>query len=142
MNNDTLLCIFDYIHLADLLNCYLVCKQYCHVANSELKWRSLFSGKFVTLNGIIVSNYQIQYKRHYKLNEFLKRTIKKNINEFINYRMLGIMHMNLHYIPSEIGDLINLTELILTSNKLELIASHAEGVGRTIEKFKIFAFGS
>ena len=121
MNNDTLLCIFDYLQLADILNCYLVCKHYHRVANSESKWKSLFNDKFVTVNDIVVSNYQIQYKSYHKLNKFLLSTGNRNINQCIKYHRLNFMYKRLYDIPSELGHLIKLTVLILTSNKLKSI---------------------
>ena len=123
MNNDTLLCIFDYLQLNDILNCYHVCKHYHHVANNESKWKLLFNDKFVTVNGIIVSNYQIQYKRHHKLNKFLMSTCKKNINECIKCHEFDFTCINVHYIPPEFGLLIYVIRLVLTGNKLKSVPS-------------------
>ena len=100
MNNDTLLCIFDYIQLTDLLNCYLVCKHYHHVANNDIKWKSLFCNKFMEVNNIPITNYRIQYKRHYKLNKFLINMGYENINKCIIKDILIVTASNLESIPA------------------------------------------
>ena len=100
MNNDTLSCIFDYIHLGDILNCYLVCKHYHHVANYELKWKSLFTDEFSIIKNPVIANYQIEYKRYYELDRFLAKTIKKSIIECIDMFSLTLSYGGLQSIPA------------------------------------------
>lgn len=142
MNNDTLLCILDFLQLHDLINLSSVSKQWHHVANNQFLWKSLFKHKFV--NNIMINNYKIQYKKCHTLDIFLRKTIWENINESMqkhtlclankklqlipaeiallhNLQTLHLGHNNLRYIPSEIGLLYNLQTLILCDNILQHI---------------------
>ena len=68
MNNDCLLCIFNYLSLTGISNCFLVCKQFNNVTNNNLYWKSLTNVDFPNM---ITNNYKSNYKQHYILNNFL-----------------------------------------------------------------------
>jgi len=64
MNEDCLLCIFNYVDFADILNCFPVCKQFNKVLNSNTHWKPLFMNHFGYLC-IKIYKYDVDYKSKY-----------------------------------------------------------------------------
>ena len=46
MDSDCLLCIVNFLQLHDILNCFLIDKQFSLVVSNEIIWKSLFDNKF------------------------------------------------------------------------------------------------
>jgi len=142
MNTDNLNDVFLKFDVVNILNCSTVCKLWNNISKSENIWEFLFKEIF---NNPINFNYRNQYKRYHKLNKFLAKHIKDDINKcilyddltftenssiivlpkeisiLINLTSLNINRTELRYIPSEIGLLINLITLYLTRNDLKTL---------------------
>lgn len=119
MDNDTLFCILEFLQLFDILNWTLACKQFNFVTNNELKWKTLFINTYK--NNTIANNYQLQYKKHHRLNIFLMKTIGNTINNCLHLTAIRFTTCGIYNIPSEITLLHNLETLYLDGNKLQCI---------------------
>lgn len=120
MNNDCLYCIFQLLTISDIYSLTFVCKQFNTVANNDLLWEPLFNQKY---------SFQIDkknkegYKRCVILNNFLNKTIRKDIARAFTYVMLDFEKKNLYHIPPGIGFLTQLQELDLSNNYLQSLPS-------------------
>lgn len=144
MDNDTLFCIFECLRLPDILNCFVVCRQFNEIVNNELIWKKIFINTFE--NDTIMNNFFTEYKKHFKLDNFLMDTIQKGFNECVNLQeidfsdnfnsplcipceidclhkleVLDLSDNDLQSIPCEIGHLYNLKNLNLSYNSLRSI---------------------
>lgn len=144
MNDDNLFCIFWFLQLPDVLNCFSVCRQFFHIAQHELYWKSSCHDRFGkrAIETQEAYSYYDVFKKYYILDIFLMKHVdygvKHNVSELklsqyklqniprelsllCDLRILMLHNNELNSIPREIGRLYNLTHLILHCNRLESI---------------------
>ena len=146
--DDCLSCIFNYLPLTDIINCFSVCKQYNNVADNITYWKMLLDQDFHYKSSD--NNYKEKYQQHHKLNNFLLqktyfmpidgkhlkhdihyaknatcfhygnflKSIPSEIGLLTHLKSFIVVDDTIQHIPSEIGLLTNLTKLDLSGNQL------------------------
>ena len=124
--NDCLSCVFNYLPLSDIVNCFPVCKQYNNVANNNVCWKILLANNFDYKS--FDSNYKEKYRQYCALNKYLlcmpeididgihSKIIKRDFNYV---KTDDHILLSINYIPPEIGLLTHLTTIFAKHNKIQ-----------------------
>ena len=120
MDADCWFSIFDCLNLKELVNCCLISKQFCRIANNNHFWIRFLKSDF-QINEINRNNYR-KYKEYYTLNKFLVN-YGSNLTDTRNANDIYLMCRGLRDIPSQFGLLINLRVIHLSGNYLKSLPS-------------------
>jgi hypothetical protein len=122
MDADCWFSIFDCLNLREILNCFLVCKQFNKIACGNQLWMQFLENDF-QVNEVNQDIYH-KYKEYYALNKFLINKCPKLQNRRLDFTRVResdaiyIQHAKLHNIPPEFGLLTNLKMIYLNCNQL------------------------
>lgn len=116
--NDHLFCILEFLNFDDLVNCFLVSKQFNEIVNNEIYWKSLTTNDFDFMP-CGINNYKNTYKQYYSFDKFLLKKTKLNLSGTI--LLQGLYIRNLTTLPNQIGLLTKLKELNLSHNLLKTL---------------------
>lgn len=118
MNDDTLLCIFDYLQLNDIAECFTVCKLFNKSANNSFYWKRLLDKDFLILEN---HNCKDLYRQYFNLNKFTLTKLKFHAAWIYADTNFDFKRYNISQLPPEISLLTNLTSLDFQDNQLRTL---------------------
>ena len=115
MDADCWFSIFDCLNLKELVNCFLISKQFNRIVRYNHFWLRFLKSDF-QIDDIHQDTYY-KYKEYFVLNEFLLYC-KLDLTKIRKSDHITLDSANIHDIPSEFGLLTNLKVIYLDDNFL------------------------
>jgi len=128
--DDILSCIFNYIQLKDIVNCFPVCKQFNKAVNNNFYWKPIIKKDFNYISPFC-NDHKNKYKLYCLYNRFSTKCLELNnpqnkpaTKKCLDYKIYvaienNILDLNYFYfnrLPAEIGLLTNLRNMYLDNN--------------------------